>query len=135
GQLPKLLGYKSPGGNSFQQLYYLLLNLDQTNWLTLSLGAAALVLIFGIRRFYPKIPGALVALVGGILLVTIFQLDEYGVAVVGPVATGFPTPTLPLVSLDVFLSLFVGAVGIVFLAVGESIGTARAFAVRNHYPL
>ncbi len=38
-------------------------------------------------------------------------------------------------SLDVFLSLFVGAVGIVFLAVGESVGTARAFAVRNHYPL
>ena len=135
GQLPKLLGYKSGGGNSFQQLYSLLVNLDQTSWLTLALGVASLVLIFGMRRFYPKIPGALVALVAGILLVTVFKLDEYGVAVVGPVATGFPTPTIPWVSLDVFLSLFVGAVGIVFLAVGESIGTARAFAVRNHYPL
>ena len=135
GQLPKLLGYKSGGGNSFQQLYSLLANLGQTNWLTLTLGVASLVLIFGMRRFYPKIPGALVALVAGIVLVKVFHLDEYGVAVVGPVATGFPTPTVPWVSLDVFLSLFVGAVGIVFLAVGESIGTARAFAVRNHYPL
>ena len=99
------------------------------------LGGGALALIFWLRKAYPKIPGALVALVAGIVLVTLFQLDERGVSVVGSIPTGLPTPQLPRVDLDTFVTLFVGAVGIVFLAVGESVGTARAFATRYRYPI
>jgi sulfate permease, SulP family len=134
-QAPKLLGYSTPGGNSIQQLMYLLTHLDQSNWLTLALGIGSLVLIFWLRRAYPKIPGALVALVAGIALVTLFHLEDYGVKVVGTVVTGLPMPKMPWVDLDTFMSLFVGAVGIVFLAVGESVGTARSFATRYRYPL
>lgn len=135
GQLPKLFGVPATSGNTFEQLAGLIAELDQTNPWTLILGAGALAVIFLIKRFAPRIPAGLVALVLGILAVTIFNLDEYGVSIVGAIPTGLPTPGLPAISLSDLPFLITGAVGIVFLAVGESLGGARAFAARYRYEI
>ena len=66
----------------------------------------------------------MVALVAGIVAVSVFDLAAKGVSVVGPVATGLSTPSLPDVPLSTIPYLVVGAAGMVFLAVGESIGAA-----------
>lgn len=135
GQLPKLFGVPATSGNSFQQLAGLIAELDQTNPWTLAIGASALALIFAIKRFYPRIPAGLVALALGILAVTIFDLDQQGVSIVGVIPTGLPTPGLPHIALTDLPFLITGAVGIVFLAVGESLGSARAFAARYRYEI
>ena len=135
GQLPKIFGVPATSGNSFQQLAGLIAELDQTNPWTLVIGAGALVLIFLIKRLYPRIPAGLVALVLGILAVTIFDLDQQGVSIVGVIPTGLPMPGLPKISLTDLPYLITGAVGIVFLAVGESLGSARAFAARYRYEI
>ena len=135
GQLPKIFGVPATSGNSFQQLAGLIAELDQTNPWTLAIGAGALALIFLIKRFYPRIPSGLVALVLGILAVTIFDLDQQGVSIVGAIPTGLPMPGLPGISLTDLPYLITGAVGIVFLAVGESLGSARAFAARYRYEI
>lgn len=135
GQSAKILGYSTNGGSSVQQAIYLLTHLDQTHWLTLAMGVGTLILIFWMRHKYPKIPGALVALAVGILIVTLFNLDERGVVIVGDIPTGLPSLSVPFVGLDTLIVLVVGAVGIVFLAVGESIGTARSFATRYRYEI
>lgn len=135
GQLPKLFGVPAASGDAFQQLAGLIGELDQTNPWTLVLGAGALALIFLIKRFFPRIPAGLVALVAGILAVTIFDLDQYGVSIVGAIPTGLPTPGLPSISLTDLPYLITGALGIVFLAVGESLGSARAFAVKYRYEI
>jgi sulfate permease, SulP family len=135
GQAPKLFGVPSTSGDFFEQLAGLIRNLSQTNLYTLLVGAGSLVVIFGMKWRYPRIPAALVALVFGILAVTIFNLSQYGVSIVGPIPTGLPRPALPHVPLASVAYLFTGAVGIVFLAVGESLGAARAFAARHHYEI
>jgi SulP family sulfate permease len=135
GQLPKLFGVPAASGDAFQQLAGLIAELDQTNPWTLVLGAGALALIFLIKRFFPRIPAGLVALVVGILAVTVFDLDQYGVSIVGAIPTGLPTPGLPSISLTDIPYLITGALGIVFLAVGESLGSARAFAVKYRYEI
>jgi sulfate permease, SulP family len=135
GQLPKLFGVPAASGNSFQQLSGLVAGLDQTNPWTLVLGVGALALIFLIKRLYPRIPGGLVVLALGILAVTIFNLDEKGVSIVGEIPTGLPTPGLPSFSLTDLPYLIAGAVGIVFLAVGESLGSARSFAAKYRYEI
>ena len=71
----------------------------------------------------------------GILAVSIFNLDEYGVSIVGDIPTGLPTPGLPQVSLTDLAYLVTGALGIVFLAVGESLGGARSFAAKHRYEI
>jgi MFS superfamily sulfate permease-like transporter len=76
-----------------------------------------------------------VALVVGIVLSAAFDLQAKGVAVVGDVTTGLPTPGLPRIPLGDVVFLAAGAFGIVFLALAESIGAARAFGVRHGYDI
>ena len=135
GQLPKLLGVPGGGGSTIGQLQTLIGNLPDTNPWTLAVGGGALALILVLRAISRKIPGPLVALVLGILAVTAFDLTAHGVSVVGAVETGIPRPGIPPISLLDIPFLAAGAAGIVFLAVGESLGAARAFAARHRYEI
>lgn len=133
GQLPKILGIPSQSGNVFQQLVGIVGALDQINPYTLAVGVFAIAVIFLLKRFVPAVPPGLVALALGIILSAVFKLAEYGVSLVGAIPTGMPSFGIPAFNLFDLPELVVGAGGIVFLAVGESLGSARAFATKNHY--
>lgn len=136
GQLPKLLGVPAGSGSVIDQLRQLVVELPETNVWTLAIGTVSLALILVLRRVAPRIPGALVALVLGIVAVSALDLDaRYGVAIVGEIATVRPTPGLPAIVLNDILFLLAGAAGVVFLAVGESLGAARSFATKHHYEI
>jgi SulP family sulfate permease len=135
GQLPKLLGVPGSSGSVFDQLRSFVAHLPETDPLTLAMGLGALLLIFGLRAVDRRIPGTLVAMILGIGAVVVFGLAEQGVAVVGEVATLMPAVGLPNVGLGDLTYLITGAAGIVFLAVGESLGAARSFAARHRYEI
>ena len=135
GQIPALLGIPSVSGTIIQKLVEIAENLDEVNRYTAALGIGSLVGIIVLKRIAPRIPGALVALVVGIALSTFLHLSEKGVDVVGDVATGIPLPSLPNVGFGDLVFLLTGAFGIVFLALAESIGAARSFAVRHGYEI
>ena len=135
GQLPKIFGIPGGSGTFFEQLAQLIGNLGLTNPWTLAIGLGAIALILLIRRTWPVIPGALVALVAGILAVSIFDLEQYGVSIVGTIPAGFPAPGLPHVGITAIPFLLAGAIGIVFIAIGESLGIAREYAARHHYEI
>ncbi|MBK8050839.1 MAG: hypothetical protein IPK16_29285 [Anaerolineales bacterium] len=88
-----------------------------------------------LRLRYRRIPAAPVVLVYGILVVSLFNLSERGVSVVGAVPQGLPQLTWPAFGRHDLLYLIVGALGIFFLAVGESLGTARAYAAKYDYSI
>ena len=133
-QLPKVFGVSGGDGNFFEQLRQLIYKLPETNLYSLALGMGTIILIFVLRRFKPMIPGALVALILGIVVTSYFDLNAlYGVSIVGNIPSGMPAPVFPFVSLEMIPVLIAGAAGIVFLAVGETLGTARTFAAKYHY--
>ncbi|MFN8379712.1 MAG: SulP family inorganic anion transporter [Anaerolineae bacterium] len=133
-QLPKVFGVPAGEGSVFQQFAQLIANLPQTNPYALALGAGTVALILIIKRYKPIIPGALVALILGTLIAGVFNLNAlYGVAVVGEIPTGMPSPQIPRIDPQDLIYLIGGAAGIVFLAVGETLGTARTFAAKYHY--
>ncbi len=135
GQLPKLLGIPGSGGNVFAQLQNIVMELDQVDPATLALGLGSIAIILAFKRFLPRIPGSLVALVLGIAVSYALDLSTKGVSVVGEVATGLPEPGLPFGAVPSLFFLILGAGGIVFLAVGESLGAAQNFATRNRYDI
>ncbi len=135
GQIPKILGVPGLSGTLPEQVVQLIGALPDTNRYTLAVGLAALVLILVLRRISRRIPGPLIALVLGILAVVALDLEAYGVSVVGEVATGLPLPSIPSVPLTSIPFLVLGAAGIVFLAVGESVGAGRAYASRHRYEI
>jgi SulP family sulfate permease len=135
GQIPALLGIPSVSGTIIQKVVAIAESLDQLNRYTAALGIASAVGMLILKRVAGRIPAALVALVVGIVLSTLLDLPAKGVAVVGGVVTGVPTPSIPRIPFGDIVFLAAGAFGIVFLALAESIGAARSFAVRHGYEI
>jgi SulP family sulfate permease len=135
GQLPALLGLPPVGGTIIERLVAMAQEIDDLEPYTAVLGIGSLIGIFALKRFAPRIPGALVALVAGIVLSTTLDLPARGVEVVGEVATGIPVPSIPRIPLGDVIFLVTGAFGIVFLALAESIGAARSFGARHGYDI
>ena len=66
GQLKHVTGSHVTGENAWQKLASWIESLPQTSTTTLVVGAAALVILFVLKIYVPRVPGALVALVLGI---------------------------------------------------------------------
>ena len=113
----------------------MLLSLPQANPVTTALGVSAFLFVFVMKRRKPLIPAGLIAIAVGIVIVSVLNLDELGVAIVGVIPTGAPTLSLPSPGIFTIPYLVAGAFGIVFLAVGESLSTGRAFAARLGYQI
>ncbi|HSS36369.1 MAG TPA: SulP family inorganic anion transporter, partial [Patescibacteria group bacterium] len=135
GQLPKLLGVPGASGPIQIQLANLIEELPDTNLPTLAVGLLSIAAVLILRVATPRIPGPLVVLVGGIAVSSLLDLTAYGVTVVGALPTGLPGLAIPAVGAGDIPFLVAGALGIVFLAVGESLGSGRAFATRHGYEI
>jgi SulP family sulfate permease len=109
-------------------------NLDQTNILALAIGLGAIAVVLGLRRLDRRIPGALVVVVGSIVLVALFGLEER-VEVVGSFPSGVPMPSLPSVGLDDVLLLIGPAFAIALLVYPDSVLTARSLSTVGKYRL
>jgi high affinity sulfate transporter 1 len=132
-QLPKVLGVKSEGATTLDQVAGLVHRLGDTNPVSLAIGAATFAVILFCRRFVPRVPGAVVALLTGGLAVALFGLDRQGVAVVGQIPTGLPALSLPWLTLADFDDLLPVALVAALLSFSDTVVTARAFAARNRY--
>jgi MFS superfamily sulfate permease-like transporter len=108
-------------------------NLAGTQVIPLCIGAACVAIILSCRRWFPGIPGQIVALIGAILVVHVLKLDQVGVAVVGDIPQGLPRFQIPLLSVQDFQSLLPLAFAAALLAFSDTLVTARGFASRNHY--
>jgi sulfate permease, SulP family len=135
GQLPKLFGVPGGGDNPFEEIANLVAQLPDANAWTLAVGATALLIMGVLRRVAPRIPGALVVLVLGIVATPLLGLEGHGVSTVGEVPTTVPLPELPSVNVSDLSRIAFGAAGIVFLALAESIGAARSLATRGGYTI
>jgi high affinity sulfate transporter 1 len=133
GQLPKLFGYSVDADGLIQELVAFLQNLSQTNPWTLAVGLLCLLLILGLKRLAPRVPGVLVAVVVAIAVTQFFDLAARGVSTVGVLPQGFPLPSFPSVELSALPLLVATAFGISLVAVGDTISTSAGFAARRGY--
>ena len=133
GQLPKLFGYSSVGDGLIQETDAFLDNLNQTNFWALGIGLLCLVIILILKRWKPRAPGILVAVVVAIALSTLLDLAGKGVAVIGRLPQGFPLPSFPSVAISDLPFLVAAALGISLVAIGDTISTSASFAARRGY--
>ena len=137
GELPKITGTDTSGSNSFQELVSWFGTLGDVHPTTLVVGVVSLVVVFGIRTVAPRVPGALVLVVGGLLASYLFDFGARGVALVGDVPSGLPTfgipsPSLMLEHAD---TAAVAAVALMLIGFSQTAGDARAFAAKHRYQI
>ena len=137
GELPKITGTKVTGSNSLQELFSWLRTLSDTHWLTLLVGVVALAVVFGLRMFIPRVPGALVLVVGGLVASWLLDLGAHDVALVGEVPRGLPRFEVPDGGLlwDHVVIVAMAAFALMLIGFSQTAGDARAFAVKHHYPI
>jgi high affinity sulfate transporter 1 len=135
GELPKLTGTSGDGTNAWQELSSWVRGLGDTHGVTLVVGLVSLAVILGLRFVAPKVPGALVLVVGGLLATWIFDLGAHGVALVGHVPRGLPSPELPSRAIweHHYPAILAAAVALLLIGFSQTAGDARAFAARHRY--
>jgi high affinity sulfate transporter 1 len=135
GELPKITGTSIEGSNAWQKLFSWLGSLPETDLATLVLGVISLVIILGLRFAAPKVPGALVLVILGLLASVIFNLGELGIALVGEVPRGLPSLALPSLQfiIDNWAVIGAAALGLLLIGFSQSAGDAREFAARHKY--
>ncbi len=132
-QIPKILGIDVHEQNFFVGLAKTIEHLGDTNVPTLCVGVACIVAMVALERLVPKLPAALLVLIGSIVASALLNLSSHGVAVVGDLPSGLAAPQLPGVGVDAFPLLFAGAVGIALLAFAEAMGPAQQFGREHGY--
>jgi high affinity sulfate transporter 1 len=135
GELPKLTGTKVTGSNPLQELWSWLGSLGDSSLVTVLVSVVALVVVFGVRVIAPKVPGALVLVVGGLLASWLFDLGSHGVALVGEVPRGLPAFQVPATQVlsGHASTVAIAAVALVLIGFSQTAGDARTFAARHRY--
>jgi sulfate permease, SulP family len=135
GELPKMTGTSSDGVNAWQEFASWVRGLGEVSATTLAVGLVALAVILGLRFAVPKIPGALVLVVGGLIASVVLDLGAHGVALVGTVPRGLPVPQVP--SLDLVSqnlpAIVVASFALLLIGFSQTAGDAQAFATRHRY--
>jgi SulP family sulfate permease len=127
GQLGKVTGTSFEGGTIVEELRGFLGVATDTDWLTLAVAASTLAVILLLQWLRPSLPGPLIAVVLATIASVVFDLESYGVAVVGSVPSGLPVPHLPEVSLADVKTLLLAGLGITIIGYSDIMLIARGF--------
>ena len=135
GALPGMLGL--PGGGhagAFDHLRRMVNEIGQASMPALACSIGVLALIVGLRRVSGKIPGAMIAVTGGIVAVWAFHLQSHGVAVIGAIPTGLPRLGVPQIAVSASLleRLAPTAFAMFVVILAQSAATSRAYAERSN---
>ena len=134
-QLGKIFGIDIVSDDFFAQILELITKLDQTHLLTLAVGLVTILGIVVLRRYAHRVPAPLVAVIVAIIVSSLFNLEELGVAVVGQIPSGLPSFQIPQVSLADLRILLPAALALAVLIFADELLVARVFSRRNRYNL
>jgi SulP family sulfate permease len=135
GQLDKFSGVEIDEENPLKAIWYFLTHLGEIHNTTLVMSICVLIFLFVGSWRFPRAPMPLVAIALAALVAKVFDLGSEGLALVGSVPSGLPTPRLPGIAWSDVQSLLLPAVGVTVVAYTDNALEGRAFATRNKYPI
>ena len=117
----------------FVEVIALVQSLPHANLYSVAIGVSAFLIVRLMKRYLPRIPGALVALVLLTAVVALLDLPAKGVGVLGAIPSGLPTLTLPVIPAADYLRLLPGALAIVAILLCEGLLVVRSYANKYGY--
>ncbi len=131
GQVGGMLGITDTvSGGTIRKFVETLGDIGDSNAATVYVSLAVIVVILGAKKINPRIPGALIAVVGAIFVSWQWDLASDGVATLGQVPSGLPNFGVPDVTWSQFTALL-GTAGALFVVIlAQSAATSRAYAAK-----
>ena len=136
-QIPKLFGFSVAAKGPLRQAWGIVQKAlaGNTNITALAIGASTLVLIL-LLKGKPRLPGVLIAVVAATVVVATFDLaTRAGVSVLGPLPHGLPSPRLPFVHVDDWVSILTGGIAVALVSFADTSVLSRTYAVRLRTPV
>jgi len=128
-QIPHLFGLSvSRHEYIISMIYELIRSLPSLHILTMVVGLVAFVIIYGLKKYRPNFPAALIALIVTTLAVAIFRLHQKGIAIVGESPSGLQQFNIPLLGFDIISSLIGPAVVIALVSFAETYSVGKAIS-------
>ncbi|MFM2483826.1 SulP family inorganic anion transporter [Celerinatantimonas yamalensis] len=137
GQIAGMLGMHVDGISSLYNIVFHWQKLETVNVYATVISLATLIIIVGMRLGSKRIPGALISVMTAILASWLFDLQGYGIKLLGAVPSGLPSLQWPAASLSwqQFQNLIPSAFAMFIVIIAQSAATSRAYATRHHESL
>jgi high affinity sulfate transporter 1 len=136
-QVPKMCGFSIDTKGPLRQIVAIVREVlaGRTNLVAFAIGAGTLVLILALKR-RPRVPGVLIAVVAATVLVEVLHLaSRAGLAVLGPLPQGLPTPAVPFTSLEDLLPVVTGGLAVALVSFADTSVLSRTYAARTRFPV
>nr|MBS0036587.1 solute carrier family 26 protein [Saprospiraceae bacterium] len=131
-QLKHLLGIEMAGSDKIQLIVSEFLeNMNDIHLITLLIGLGGILVIKGSKKIHKMLPGSLLAVILGIVLVSILSLEGKGVSVLGEVPQGLPTFISPSWEMNKWVKLLPIALTISLVGFVESYAVAKTIQTRR----
>jgi sulfate permease, SulP family len=133
--LGEMLGIPVSAHRTILQLAEVIRRLPHVHPPTLAVSAVLVGALLLLHRFAPKVPAAILAVVGAILASRHWNFSGHGIAVIGPVAGGLPHLGFPAVDWKDIPPLIPVAASCCIMIITQSAATARIYAGRHQQRL
>lgn len=135
GQLGRVTGVEVTGTTIVEQLRSFAGQVADgaVNLPTLVVAIATLAILFGIQAWRRTAPAPLIAVVAATVVSAVMDLSARGVAILGPVPQGLPTPHLPGLTWAELSSLALAGLGVAVVGYSDNMLIGRAFARRGDH--
>lgn len=132
-QLKHVFGINLDRGNQLQYIVIdVISQIKDINGLTFSIGISAIFLLVFIKKYFKKLPAALIVVVLGILVVKFFNLSDYGVEIVGTIPKGLPKFKIQYMDFETINKLAPIALTLALIAFMEAISVAKAIESKHN---
>lgn len=132
-QIPKVLGIHFDKGSFLHNAQAIIFQVPHVHVPTLAVGVLTIAGLACIEKLSPRWPAPLLIVAMATAAVALFDLQSYGISLVGAIPTGLPSFAEPAFAAAPDLAL--GALGIALMSFTETIAAGRAFARSDEPPL
>ena len=135
-QIGKILGVNpETGEHLYNTLWNVVLAVPQTHFVTLAMGLFSLALLFGIKKYAPRLPNIILTIVITILVSWAIGFEKLNGAIVGEIKSGLPSLVMPVIDPQHVGFLLLPAFMIALLSFVEAFSIAKAVASKTRQHL
>ena len=133
GRVEQAFGVTLETQGYFLEVVAIIREIPHANLYAVAIGLGSLIGVRLMKRYVPKIPGALVVLILMTVIVIVFDLNAKGVSVLGDLPAGLPDLVFPTVPLADYVKLMPGALALVAITLCEGLLLAGGYAHKYQY--